>query len=93
MALPVRIGAANSHNRRQGRQKEFEMTNAQEEAVAWVESHDDYDVLDMDEARAAFAALYDREADDEDLEDGLWSLCCAEADLLRRAEADLLRRG
>lgn len=43
-------------------------------AKAWVAAHDDSDELDDDELEAAFRAIFDRDPDDEDREQGLWSL-------------------
>lgn len=48
-----------------------------QQAEQWVRAHQDDDELDEDELEAAFAALYERPADDEDREQGLWSHCCA----------------
>lgn len=51
-----------------------------QQAENWVRNHNDDDVLDNDELEAAFAAIFERPADDEDREQGLWShLCAAEA--------------
>jgi len=47
------------------------------QAAQWVQDHDDDDELDDGELDAAFAALYEREPDDEDRRVGLWSLLCA----------------
>jgi hypothetical protein len=47
------------------------------EARKWVASHNDSDDLDDAELEAAFAAIFERAADDEDRELGLWSHLCA----------------
>ena len=47
------------------------------EAKDWLRAHDDYDVLDDDELEAAFAAIFERTADDQDRTEGLWSHLCA----------------
>ena len=47
------------------------------EATKWVLAHEDGDELDEDELEAAFTAIFERDADDEDREEGLWSHLCA----------------
>ena len=47
------------------------------QALNFVESHDDSDTLDRDDLIAAFTALYDREPNEYDIAEGLWSHCCA----------------
>lgn len=47
------------------------------EAIEWVQAQDENDRLDEDDLEAAFAAIYERLPDDQDREDGLWSLLCA----------------
>jgi hypothetical protein len=56
-----------------------EMTSARSiaEATAWVLSHSDDDNLDEQQLEAAFAAIFERPATDEDREQGLWSHLCA----------------
>ncbi len=53
------------------------MTMTKSQAEKWVRSHSDDDDLDDAELEAAFAAIYERAADDEDREQGLWSHLCA----------------
>jgi hypothetical protein len=48
-----------------------------EQAEKWVREHNDGDDLDEDDLEAAFAAIFERAADDEDREQGLWSHLCA----------------
>ncbi len=50
------------------------MTEAQ--AIEWVYDQDEHGEVDQDQLEAAFLALYGRPADDEDRQNGLWSLCC-----------------
>ena len=45
------------------------------EATQWVLAHEDGDELE-----AAFTAIFERPADDQDREEGLWSHLCAAAD-------------
>jgi hypothetical protein len=47
------------------------------EAREWVRSHDDSDSSDDDQLPEVFVALYGREPDEQDIEEGLWSHCCA----------------
>ena len=47
------------------------------EAKKWVRNYSDDDELADDELEAAFAAIFERPADDEDREQGLWSHICA----------------
>lgn len=54
---------------------ERKMTEA--EATEWVYSQDESGEVDQDQLEAAFAALYSRPADDDDRQNGLWSLCCS----------------
>lgn len=61
------------------------------EAKRYVRDHDDYD-HDDDEIDEVFAALYGREPDERDREDGVWSLCCAAVSLSSAASA-LGRKG
>lgn len=51
-----------------------------DDAIAWVADHDDDDVFDDAELEEAFVALYNRPADDDDREVGLWTLCCVAVD-------------
>lgn len=53
------------------------MNMTKSEAELWVFNHDDNDDLSDDELESAFAAIFDREPDDEDREQGLWSHLCA----------------
>ena len=53
------------------------MTMTKTEAENWVRSHNDDDNLADDELEAAFAAIFERAADGEDREQGLWSHLCA----------------
>jgi hypothetical protein len=48
-----------------------------QQAEQWVRAHNDNDDLDADELEAAFAAIFERSADDDDREQGLWSHVCA----------------
>jgi hypothetical protein len=50
------------------------------EAIEFVRSHSDDEQLDIDDVESAFVALFDREPDDQDRNEGLWSHCCAAAD-------------
>lgn len=52
-------------------------TMTEAEATEWVRSHSDDDQLEDDQLEAAFAAIFEREADDEDRAQGLWSHLCA----------------
>jgi hypothetical protein len=54
-----------------------DMNMTKSEAELWVFNHDDNDDLSDDELESAFAAIFDREPDDEDREQGLWSHLCA----------------
>ena len=47
------------------------------DAIEWVYDQDERYEVDQDQLEAAFAALYERNPDDEDRQNGLWSLCCA----------------
>lgn len=49
------------------------------EAIEWVQSHTDDDDLDETELTEAFKAVFGREPDDEDWEQGVWSHLCAAA--------------
>lgn len=51
-------------------------TMTEAEAIEWVYSQDESQEVDQDQLEAAFAALHGRPADDEDRQNGLWSLCC-----------------
>ena len=53
------------------------MKMTKSEAELWVFNHDDNDNLDDGELEAAFAAIFEREPDDYDREQGLWSHLCA----------------
>jgi hypothetical protein len=53
------------------------MKMTKSEAEKWVRDHSDEDELDNDECEAAFEAIFERTADDEDREQGLWSHLCA----------------
>ena len=46
------------------------------EATEWVYDQDEAGEVDQDQLAAAFAALHGRPADDDDWQNGLWSLCC-----------------
>ena len=46
-------------------------------AIEWVKNHTDDDDLDESELEQAFTAIFGREPDDEDWEQGLWSHLCA----------------
>ena len=48
-----------------------------QEAAEWVTDHSEDDELDQSELAAAFAALFERMPDDEDVAEGLWSHLCA----------------
>jgi len=52
-----------------------------QQAIEWVREQTDEDPLDEDELEAAYAALYGMPADDQDREEGLWSHCCAAAEV------------
>ena len=54
--------------------KTTKMTEA--EATEWIYDQDEIGELDQDQLEAAFAALHGRPADDDDRQNGLWSLCC-----------------
>lgn len=54
------------------------MTQAQ--AIEWVRDHADEDNLNPDELDTVFFALFGREPDKRDREEGLWSHCCAATD-------------
>jgi hypothetical protein len=62
------------------------------DAIQYVNEHEDEDNLDDDDLAAAFRALYDRAPDDDDRENGLWSLVCSAADTASAA-ATLGRKG
>lgn len=47
------------------------------EAINYVRTHDDDDVLDDAELEAAFSAIFERQADAQDRREGLWSHLCA----------------
>ena len=51
-----------------------------DEAIQWVQDRDDYSMVTDEELAAAFAALYGREPDTQDIEEGMWSHCCAAVD-------------
>lgn len=51
-------------------------TRTEAQAIEWVYDQDETQEVDRDQLEAAFAALYGRPADDEDRQNGLWSLCC-----------------
>lgn len=53
---------------------QIKMTEA--EATEWVYDQDETGEVDQDQLEAAFAALHGRPADDDDRQNGLWSLCC-----------------
>ena len=48
-----------------------------DEAIEWVKNHDDDDDMDQDELEEAFAAIFERPADDQDRVESLWSHLCA----------------
>ena len=48
-----------------------------QQAFDFVRDHSDNDSLDDDDLAEVFAALYGREPDAQDREEGLWSHCCA----------------
>lgn len=50
------------------------MTEAQ--AIEWVYDQDESGEVHQDQLEAAFAALHGREADADDRQNGLWSMCC-----------------
>jgi hypothetical protein len=53
------------------------MQMTEQQATEWVYDQDDTsDQIDEEQLEAAFEALYGRPADDEDRQNGLWSLCC-----------------
>jgi hypothetical protein len=47
------------------------------QAEQWVRNHDDNSELDAEELEQAFRAIFAREPDNEDREQGLWSHLCA----------------
>jgi hypothetical protein len=47
------------------------------EAEQYVRSHEDEDMLDMDDLIACYRALYDEDPDPDDSKATLWSHCCA----------------
>jgi hypothetical protein len=49
------------------------------QAEEYVRDHSDDDEMDDADLAEVFAALYDRQPDQQDYDDGLWSLCCAAA--------------
>lgn len=51
------------------------MTEA--EAIEWVYDQDESGEVNQDRLEAAFRGLAGRDADDDDRQAGLWSLCCA----------------
>jgi hypothetical protein len=53
---------------------------SKQEAIEYVASHNDDDELSLEDLREVFEALYDREPDETDEEQGLWSHCCCELD-------------
>jgi hypothetical protein len=55
--------------------KSESMTVAQ--ATEWVYEQDEDREINQGELETVFSALYGRLADDEDRQNGLWSLCCA----------------
>jgi len=48
-----------------------------EQSTEWVYEQDEMGEVDQDQLDLAFAALYGRQATDDDRQAGLWSLCCA----------------
>jgi len=46
------------------------------EALEYIASHDDSDILDDSDVEAAYIALYEQVPDDLAREEGLWSHCC-----------------
>jgi hypothetical protein len=50
-----------------------------QEAIQFVRDHSDQDNLADDDLAPVYTALYGREPDDQDREEGLWSHCCAAA--------------
>ena len=54
----------------------MKLTMTKEEATEWVYDQDEEQEIDADDLEAAFAALYGRPSDEEDCQNGLWSLCC-----------------
>lgn len=50
---------------------------SKQQAIEWVKNHSDDDTLNDDELEAAFLAIFERAADDDDREQGLWSHLCA----------------
>lgn len=67
------------HNATDQSKRKTQMKMTKTEAERWVRSHGDDDKLADDELEAAFTAIFGREADDEDREQGLWSHLCAAA--------------
>lgn len=53
------------------------ITMTEVEATKWVREHSDNDTLDEAELEAAFRAIFERDADEEDRAVGLWSHLCA----------------
>ena len=49
----------------------------EDDAKLYVEHHSDGDDHDETDLTNCFRALYEREPDDDDISNGLWSLCCA----------------
>ena len=45
-----------------------------QQALSFVREHSDDDEIDKDDMVAAFNAIFDRAPDDEDRENGLWSM-------------------
>lgn len=52
-------------------------TITKSQAEQWVRDHSDSDEMSDEDCEAAFAAIFERQADDEDREQGLWSHLCA----------------
>jgi len=65
----------NNPSRERGTNQEKTMTR--HEAIQWVRSHGDMDDPTDGDLDVVFRALYGREPDETDREEGLWSHCCA----------------
>ena len=63
-------------------------------AIAYMRTHDDYTAGDEATLVEVFTALYGRAPDTQDIDDGLWSLCCASPAWrpLRRAGRRTMKR-
>lgn len=46
------------------------------EAAEWIYSQDESGDVDQDQLEAAFQSLHGHSADDDDRQNGLWSMCC-----------------